>query len=149
MRARSMRSGASLALVVAVRLGLATAASAQETVLKGETADGVAVKLTVGEFGNATQFKISRSKVECSTGTLRQGGITFRRLDTSDPGAFKDRSTFQSKDGALRFKTETRLKGAIANNNRRWGGEYKATTTVFQNGVKVDTCRVDTTWRVS
>jgi hypothetical protein len=130
-------------------LGTAAVALA-DTELSGTTAQGVDVKLTVGEFGNATSFTISSYEVECKHGTLNTGKIAFNRFDVSDPGAFRNKTRDQSRSGALKFKSKTSLTGLEdAVNPGNWAGTYKRRTKVFKRKDKLDTCRVQTTWNAS
>lgn len=151
----AIRSGLAL-VALAGAFGLVATASAQtgakgvaptDKVFRGETGDGVKVKLTVGEFGNPTSFKVSGSEIECEEGTLSTKKITFLRFDVSDPGEFHDNSRDTSKSGAFKFKSKTKLTGAEKNGT--WTGTYNRTTTVIKDGSQVDLCRVDTTWSAS
>lgn len=130
-------------------LALAVPASAQETAFTGRTSDGAGVRLKVGEFGNATSFRVSAEEIECNHGTLSNRAFTYRDFDRSDPGSFGDRTHTSSRSGALTFKTETRLNGLAAEDFLTWTGIYKLTTKVIKKGHKIDTCKVNATWEAA
>jgi len=131
---------------VAVSLTLASTATAQETKLSGQTSDGVAVKLTVGEFGNATAFRVAAHKVDCNRGVLTNNAATYDSFDRSDPGAFETKSQGSNRADGVKFKTALRLTGTAAEDSLSWSGTYKVTTKVIRNGRKIDTCKVNATW---
>lgn len=137
------RIGAVVGIAGLLAIAIAAPASADET-LKGVTAEGVAVKLTVAEFGNATSFRIAGHKVECGEGTLDNRAQTFSPLSPSDPGRFSDNSRKTERAGKYRFNSRTSIIGK--ENAGPWTGTYKQTTKVFERGRKVDTCTLDTTW---
>ena len=145
--APATRTKAILALAAAAAsLAFAAPASAQETSFSGETSDDVAVKLSVGEFGNATAFRVAGNDVECNRGTLSNRAVTFSRFDRSDPGSFNDNTQGSNRVGAIKFKTTTRIAGTAAADLLSWSGTYKVTTKVIEDGRKIDTCRVNATW---
>jgi hypothetical protein len=133
-----------LAALVA-SLGFAAVALA-DTEKSGSTAEGVAVKLVVADPGNATSFTISSSNVNCKHGTLNTGKITYGPFDVSDPGSFHDKSNDNGRQGAIKFKSKTRLTGSVEGDGITWSGTYARTTKVFKHGDKLDTCRQNTTW---
>jgi hypothetical protein len=143
-----------LGLLTALGALLATAAlgasgAAADTTLTGETAEGVAVKLTVGEFGNATAFRIGATKAKCQHGTLKRKSVTHRNF-TSDPGEFGDRLRAKGHDGALTLKSRIVFAGrAVTEDLTRWEGKYNLTTKVFDHRELIDTCRLRTTWDAS
>ena len=132
----------------AALLALAAPADAQETTVKGETAEGVAVKLTVGEFGNATAFRVGKAEIECKRGgTLTTRKTTFTEFDRSDPGAFTGTFEDTSGSGGFKFKATTKVTGTQgADVSGPWSGTLKSKTRVLKDGEKVDTCKVSTTW---
>lgn len=144
----SKRRGAAIAIAgLAASLTLAASATAQETTLSGQTDNGFSVKLSVGEAGNATAFKVGKGEIACKRGgtlTLRAG--TFTPLDRSDPGSFSDKSKGSSRDGNIKLKTEVRIKGTAAADFLSWSGTYKTTTKVLRGGDKIDTCKLTATW---
>jgi hypothetical protein len=147
MRESRIRTRARAALgAAAASLGVGSIAAA-DTLLTGSTADGIAIKLNVGEFGNATSFRVAGSDVECKHGTLSTRARTFTPLDTSDPGVFSDKSSDSFKAGAFKFKSQTKINGTESAGS--WSGSFVRGTKVLRNGEKVDTCRVNTTWAAS
>lgn len=135
--------------ILGLGLGLGSVARAQETRLTGETTKGVAVKLTVGYFGNATAFRVAEHDVKCNHGRLSQRARTYKKFVFSDPGSFLIRSRKSKREGALRLKNRTRVRGAIAADNQTWSGIYKSITRVFEDGERIDSCRVRSVWHVS
>jgi hypothetical protein len=143
------RAGALMASTVALALGLtgSAAAGTPGTILHGTTAEDVKVKLVVGEFGNATAFRIGRTEVECMQGgTLTNKAGTYRNLDTSDPGEFSDRRRASSESGRYRFKTKSTVRGEVGDDDQTWSGVFKLVTKVFEHGGWVDTCKLKTRW---
>lgn len=120
-----------------------------DTVHVGTTADGVTVKLTVAEFGNATAFKIGKTKVACGAGTLTNRGGTYTPLDTSDPGEFFDVTKSSSDNGGFHFKSKATIHGLVNADNTSWSGTFKLVTKVFQRGERIDLCKLNTTWDVA
>jgi hypothetical protein len=140
--------GATLATAGALALGsTAIAGTSPDTVLEGATSEGVKVKLTVAGFGNATAFRIGKTKVACAEGgTLTNRGGTYREFDTWDPGKFADRSRSSSANGGFHFKTKSTIRGKVRAHERRWKGLFKLVTKVLEHGEKVDTCKLKTRW---
>ncbi len=139
--------GALAALVVS--LTLASTAAAQKTELAGQTSDDVAVKLTVGEFGNATAFRVAAHKVDCNRGVLTNNAATYDSFDRSDPGAFETKGQGSNRADGVKFKTALRLTGTAAEDSLSWSGTYKVTTKVIRNGKRIDTCKVNATWEAA
>jgi hypothetical protein len=140
-RAHIAIAAAALALVAAAP------ASAQETSLSGETDNGFTVKLKVGEFGNATSFKVGGGEIACRRGgTLTNRAATYSPLDRSDPGTFSHKSKSSTRDGAITLTTKVRITGTATPDFLSWSGRYKATTKVIRGGEKIDTCKLDATW---
>ena len=137
----------------ALALGGAAVAGAApgDTVLEGTTTEGVKVKLTVAEFGNATAFRVGRSEVKCGHGTLTNRAGTYKPLDTSDPGEFTDRTRSSSDNEGYHFQTKSTIRGAAASENdfTSWSGTFKLVTRVFQDGEEIDVCKLKTEWTVS
>ena len=137
------------AAAAALALSLAPAAGAAggSTTLHGTTSEGVTVKLRVASFGNATAFKIGKTKVSCTEGgTLSNSGGTYKRFDASDPGEFHDRRSTKSERNAYEFKTRSAIRGAWQADHESWSGTFKLKTRVFKDGEKVDLCRLKTAW---
>ena len=137
------------AAVVIGALALAgSARAAHASMLSGETAEGVAVKLTVADSGNATKFKLGKSKVDCDKGgTLTNRAGSYSDFDTSDPGSFSDKSSRSSNAGGYHFKTRATLDGTA--DGSTWSGTLKLRTKVSHDGRPVDTCMLKTTWDAS
>jgi hypothetical protein len=145
---------ARVALATAIGIGLATGAIAEaapgDVKLTGETADGAKVKLTVAESGNATRFKIAKTKFECNQGgTLSNNAASYSGFDRSDPGSFADKRSSASDTGGYHFETKSKLKGKIADDGVSWSGTLKLATKVFKQGDRVDTCALSTSWDAS
>jgi hypothetical protein len=137
------------ATVATLALALAATAGAQDTsVRSGETADGVSVKLKLGEFGNPTSFTVGKSKVSCNRGgELTTQKTVYTDFVTSDPGSFKLKTPSKSTDGAFTFKGLTKATGASTDETlQNWSGTLSERTKVIKNGEKIDTCRENTTW---
>ncbi len=149
-RRRATQAGAALATAAALALGpTAIAGTPPDTLLEGSTSEGVKVKLTVAEFGNATAFQIRRTKVACAEGgTLTNRGGTYQEFDTSDPGEFADRSRSSSTNGGFHFKTKSTIRGKVRAHAQSWKGVFKLVTKVLEHGDKVDTCKLKTGWTV-
>ena len=149
------RARAALATAGALVLGSAAIAAAApgDTVLEGTTTEGVKVKLTVAEFGNATAFRIGKSEVECGHGNLTNRAGTYKPLDTSDPGEFTDRtkSSSDSADNRYHFQTKSTIHGAAVDGDdfSTWSGTFKLVTRVFEDGEQIDECKLKTDWTVS
>jgi len=146
------RVGALIALAGTIAFALAAVAVAApgDTVYKGTTAQGVAVKLTVASPGNATKFKIGKTKVECDEGgTLTNDPGTYTGFDASDPGEFSDKRSSRSDSGQYHFKTRSSLSGEVAAGGDGWSGKFKLSTKVFKKSNRIDTCRLKTTWDAS
>jgi hypothetical protein len=149
MRLR-IRVGCALAGSVAVLVAAAAGAAPGDTVYTGSTAEGIKVKLVVASPGNATAFKIAKTKAECQQGTLDIEAATFRRFDVSDPGEFSDkRKNKTTQDDGYVLKDTFILAGSLNADNVTWSGTYEKTTRVIKNGRKVDTCVLSTTWDAS
>jgi hypothetical protein len=146
-----MRLAAALAAVAALALGAATAAGQGTTERSGETAEGVGVRLELGEFGNPTSFAVGRTKVECKRGgTLTTQKTTYTDFVTSDPGAFRLKQGNRSSDGPFTFKSRTKASGSSSDKTlQNWSGTLKEKTKVIRDGEKIDTCRLRTTWTAS
>ena len=141
-----------MAIAGALALGAAAAATAApgDTVYKGTTAEGAAVKLTVASPGNATKFKVGKTKVECDEGgTLSNDPGTYSGFDASDPGVFSDKRTTESDSGKYHFKTRSSLAGEVAESGDAWSGKFKLSTKVFKNSRQIDICKLKTTWDAS
>lgn len=152
MERGSKRMRAVIATAVAVGLGAAGVANAApgDVVLSGETTEAVKVKLTVATAGNATKFKVSKTKVECTQGgTLDNKSITFTDFDRSDPGSFSDKRDDSSDGGGFHFESKSKLDGVIADDGLSWSGNLKLTSKVFERGEKIDTCKLNTAWDAS
>jgi hypothetical protein len=146
------RTRAALATAIVVVLGSAAIASAApgDTTYTGSTDEGVSVKLTVANPGNATAFKIGKTQVECNRGgTLSNKKATYTDFDTSDPGSFADKREASSNGGGYHFETKSNLDGEIAADQASWSGSLKLATKVFRKGHKVDTCKLTTAWTAS
>lgn len=151
-----MRQGKRIGAATTLAGALAAAAAAVavaapgDTVYTGETAEGVAVKLTVANPGNATKFKLAKSKVECDRGgTLSNEPGTYTGFDRSDPGSFKDKRSTESDSGNYHFKTRSALTGKLAASGDAWGGTLRLTTKVYKKSDQIDTCKLKTTWGAS
>ena len=144
------RAGMVLATAGAMALGAAGIAGAEpgDTLLTGQTTEGVKVKLTVAEFGNATVFKIGGTKVECGHGTLTNRSGTYTPLDISDPGEFTDRTKTSSDNGAYHFESKSKIHGISASTDdfTSWSGTFKLVTKVFKRGDQIDACKLKTEW---
>ena len=131
-------------------LGAASAAVAApgDTQLEGTTTEGVKVKLMVGEFGNASAFRVGRTEVKCGHGTLTNRAGTYKPLDTSDPGEFTDRTKSSSDNEGYHFETKSLIHGVAAAEDdfSSWSGTFKLVTKVFQHGEQIDTCKLKTEW---
>lgn len=151
MRDGAMRSRLAVAVTVVAGLVAASAAAAQEVVtFQGQTKEGVAVKLTVASFGNATAFRIGAYEVKCKNqGTLSNKAFTYKDLDTSDPGAFSDARKSSSKAGKFQFKSKSKIAGTATSDGSSWSGTYNVTTKVLERGSKIDTCKLNTTWNAA
>ena len=104
--------GAVAAVAAALTVAGAAGAAPGDTVYSGATDEGVKVKLTVATAGNATKFKIGKTKVECDEGgTLTNKAGTYSDFDRSDPGAFKDKRTTKSSAGGVRLQDEVDARG--------------------------------------
>ena len=151
-----MRQGTRIGLATALASAFAAAVAAAaiaapgDTTYTGETAEGVAVKLTVASPGNATKFKLAKSKVECDQGgTLSNEPGTYTRFDTSDPGAFNDKRSTESDSGNYHFKTRSTLAGILADSGDAWSGTLKLSTKVYKRSNQIDACKLKTTWDAS
>ncbi len=145
----SKRTRAVIATAVAFGLGTAAVANAApgDVVFSGSTGEGVKVKLTVATAGNATKFKLAKTKVECTQGgTLDNKAITFTDFDRSDPGSFSDARKDSSDGGGFHFESKSKLNGEIADDGLSWSGVLKLTTKVFEDDKKIDTCKLSTDW---
>ncbi len=129
----------------AASLVFATAALAAD-VLEGKTAEGVTVKLEVGEREKATAFQIGRAEAQCRHGTLTTSEMTLYRFDHSEPGAFRDKSRDRTRADGVKFKSKTEVEGAERDGS--WAGTYERATRVFKRGERIDVCRIKTTWRI-
>lgn len=139
-----------LAAAVAAGLALAAPAAAQDTSLAGETDNGFSVKLTVGEFGNATAFRVGGGKIDCKRGgTLTTRAVTYDRLDRSDPGSFSNKSKGVARDGAIKLKSTVRIAGSAEEGFASWSGSLKSTTKVIRDGKKIDTCKLKANWQAA
>jgi hypothetical protein len=145
------RTTALLTTAGALALAAVAGAAPGDTVLEGTTTEGVRVKLTVGEFGNAIAFRIGGTEVECENGTLTNRAGAYKPLDTSDPGEFTDRTKTSSDNGGFHFVSKSSIHGVAASEAdfTTWTGTFKLVTKVFEHGDKVDTCRLATEWDVS
>jgi len=143
------RSAAVLAAALTLAATATAAAKPGDTTLTGSTTEGVDVKLNVGPSGNATAFKIERTKVACAEGgTLTNRGGTYTEFDTSDPGAFEDKRRTSSDDGAHHFETKSVIRGEGKADDHSWSGIFKLITRVFERGERIDVCKLKTTWSV-
>jgi hypothetical protein len=144
-------AGAALvaALVVGVLAGPAFALS-KDTVLAGETYDGVAVKLSVADRGKPTKFRIASTEVKCRRGgTLTNRAGTYRNFDRSDPGVFEDREVVESRAGDYDVTTKVVVYGQANPAGSAWEGAFKLTSKVFERGERVDACKLKTGWKAS
>ena len=117
-RERRMRQGTRVAAVAAVASGLVLAAigpavaAPGDTVYTGSTAEGTKVKLTVASAGQATNFKIAKTNVECTrAATLGNDAGSYTGFDTSDPGSFADKRSTASNSGGYHFNEKSTLAG--------------------------------------
>ena len=147
------RAGAAVLAAGALALGGAAVAVAApgDTVLEGTTNEDVKVKLTVGEFGNATAFRVGRSEVKCGHGTLTNRAGTYKPLDRSDPGEFSDRTKSSSDNDGYHFVTRSTIRGNAASEDdfTSWSGTFKLVTKVFEDGDEIDICKLKTQWTAS
>ena len=146
------RTAAMLGTAGALTLGLTTIAWAApgDTVYEGSTSEDVPVKLTVGTAGNATAFKIGKTRVTCANGgTLTNRGGTYSGFDTSDPGVFADKRRSSSDNGGYHFKTGSTIEGHINDDQESWSGTFKLVTKVFKNDERIDVCKLKTKWDVA
>jgi hypothetical protein len=147
MEAKRLRTVLATAATLAVGSVAIASAAPGDVVLSGSTAEGVKVKLTVAEFGNATAFKISKTRVKCERGgTLSNRATTYTGFDTSDPGSFFDKRKTSSTFEGFHFKTKSTLNGHVDADPVSWSGSLKLVTRVFQHHEKIDTCKLKTTW---
>lgn len=149
MELGTKRARALIATAVAVGLGAGGVANAApgDVIFSGSTTEGVKVKLTVATAGNATKFKVARTKVECKQGgTLDNKAITYTDFDRSDPGSFSDKREDSSHSGGFHFEAKSNLKGEIDAAGTSWAGTLKLTTKVFEQDEKIDTCKLNTAW---
>ncbi|MDX6581512.1 MAG: hypothetical protein QOI10_696 [Solirubrobacterales bacterium] len=141
-----------MAAAGALALGLTAIAAAApgDVVFTGSTTEGAKVKLTVASAGNATAFKIGKTKVTCvEGGTLNNNAGTYTDFDTSDPGAFSDKDSTSSDSGGYHFETKSNISGAINADQTTWSGAFKLTTKVLKHGQKIDTCKLKTSWNAA
>lgn len=144
-----MRFVAGTVLLFAIATATAWAAPG-DTVYRGTLDDGkTKVKLVVGMAGNPTAFKVAKTQATCEQGRLDTDAATFKRFDTSDPGAFSDKRKSTTKDGKYVLKDTFVLSGSINADQATWSGSYEKTTKVLKNGRMIDTCVLDATWDVS
>jgi hypothetical protein len=149
MRLTIIRGCAVVACVALLGAAAATAAPG-DTVYTGTSAEGIKVKLVVASAGNATAFKIAKTKAECEQGVLDIQAATFRRFDTSDPGEFSDkRKHSTTQDDGYVLKDTFLLSGSASTDGSSWSGTYEKRTRVLKKGHRVDTCVLSTTWDVS
>jgi hypothetical protein len=131
-------------------VGSSASAAPGDTVLRGETDDGAKVKLTVGTAGNATKFRLGKTKIRCEEGgTLTNEPGTYRDFVTSDPGEFRIRDKSESSSDGFVFKTKAKVKGVAAEDFETWTGALKLRTRVLEAGERIDTCRLNATWEAS
>jgi hypothetical protein len=151
MEAKRIRAVVSTSAVLALGLTAAAGAAPGDTSLAGTTTEGVKVKLTVAQFGNATAFKIGGTQVECANGTLTNKSHVYAPLDTSDPGEFTEKDRSSSDNGGFHFVSRSSITGASASPDdfTSWSGTFANTTKVFKKGQKIDTCRLKTEWITS
>jgi hypothetical protein len=146
--ARKRIAGA--AIGAALALCGAAAAAPGDTVYRGQTAEGVKVKLTVANPGNATKFRLGESEVDCEEGgTLSNDPFTYRKLDRSDPGSFSDKRTYKNRSGGFQFKTRSQIKGSVVDRGDAWRGVFALRTKVRDDGETIDVCKLTTTWEAS
>ncbi len=146
----TIRRGCAMAASVAVLVATGASAAPGDTAYVGTTAEGIKVKLVVASPGNATAFKIAKTKAQCQQGTLNIEAATFRRFDTSDPGEFSDkRKSKTTQDDGYVLKDTFIIAGSLNADNASWSGTYEKRTRVIKNGHKVDTCVLSTTWDAS
>ena len=104
--------GAVAAVAAALTVAGAAGAAPGDTVYTGATDEGVKVKLTVATAGNATKFKIGKTKIECDEGgTLSNKAGTYSGFDRSDPGSFKDKRDDEEQLGRLRLQDQVEAHG--------------------------------------
>ena len=142
--------GAVAAVAAALTVAGAAGAAPGDTVYTGATDEGVKVKLTVASPGNATKFKIGKTKIKCDEGgTLSNKAGTYSGFDRSDPGSFKDKRTTKSSAGGFDFKTRSKLAGEADAGSASWSGTLKLSTKVFDGREQIDSCRLSTAWTAS
>ena len=126
----------------------ASATAGVTSTRSGTTAEGVVVKLELGEFGNPTSFTVGKTKIKCSQGgTLTTRKATYTKFVTSDPGAFELRQKSKSTQGPFTFKGVAKATGESTDPAlENWTGTLREKTRVFRRGEKIDTCRLNTTW---
>ncbi len=151
-----MRQGKRIVALVALAAGIGlvgvgpAVAAPGDTVYTGATAEGVKVKLTAATAGNATKFKVGKTKVHCDEGgTLSNDAGTYTGFDTSDPGSFSDKRSTASDSGGYHFKTKSTLAGTAAEDGATWTGKLKLSTKVYKRNALIDTCKLKTTWDAS
>lgn len=147
MTSGSFKRGLVLAIATAVAVAAAALAAPANTVHIGATADGVKIKLTVAQSGNAVAFRIGRTKATCDAGQLDIEAATFKKFDTSDPGAFSDKRKSKVKSGGYLLKDTFLTTGNVGADGVSWSGTYDKRTRVFKRGERVDTCVLSTTWQ--
>jgi hypothetical protein len=149
MSSRGIRSSVAIAFSALVVAAAGANAAPGNTVYTGTTAEGIKVKLTVASLGNATAFKIGPTEATCDVGRLEIEAAKFNRFDVSDPGAFSDKRRSKVKDGRYLLRDTFKITGQLTSDEPSWTGTYDKTTKVFENGTRVDTCVVSTTWEAS
>lgn len=150
MRTWTFKAGLAVAAAVVVGLCAASAGAQDPVTFRGQTAEGVAVKLTVASFGNATAFRVGSYEIECKNeGTLSNKAFAYKDLDTSDPGSFSDARKSSSKASGFKFKSKTKIAGTATADGSSWSGTYRVTTEVLERGSKIDTCKLRTTWNAA
>jgi hypothetical protein len=145
-RQTGLRAGLAAAIGAALCLATAAGAAPGDTTFNGETTQGVKVKVVVASPGNATSFKLGSTESHCKNGTLTNQPIKFSPLDRSDPGTFSDRTSGNSHRGGYDFKSTTELGGNASADGSSWSGAVNLDTRVFQNGKKVDHCKLSASW---
>ena len=117
------------------------------TVLRGETSEGVAVKLRLDPTGVPVLFAVGGTTVACKHADLHVGRLTFSPFADADQDSFVAKARDRAEDGAIKFKSTTKITGTA--DDEAWRGSYRRRTNVFKHGDKIDTCVLQDTWTAS
>ena len=108
------------------------------------------MKLTVASPGNATKFKIGKTKIECDEGgTLTNKAGTYSGFDTLRPGLVQGQADDEEQRGRLRLQDQVEARGRGRRRQRLWSGRLKLSTKVFDGREQIDSCRLSTAWTAS